>query len=370
MVLAIEAIKASNAPSLREAITAYFREEIRRGHLPPGSTIPATRELAALLGTSSPNIHHALTPLVKEGLITRDRKRGTIVAERPHELTCIAVYLYYWSLEILPTFQHALIAAFRQQLEARHIECRLVVDNLQQHGLQQIRHWAERGEIQGVIMPFAGVDTKSINAISRMPVPAVFHMEPNWAELSRQVVAGFRAQGSRRIGVVGSHRRLEGNPPHENAFYGYLRREAQTQGLELCPDWLQVVEDETGHLRTPDAKTRFAYERCGRLLDLPATVRPDGLFVFWDDLITGALLAILQRRLEAPRDLKLVVYRNWELDVVALPPCAMVGLSVATMAGKFIESLASQFHGQPPTDLNMDYELRIVPAPNPQESSP
>ena len=52
-------------------ISEQIRELIVSGRLEPGTKLPASAELAAKWQTHAATIHAALTPLVKEGLLTR-----------------------------------------------------------------------------------------------------------------------------------------------------------------------------------------------------------------------------------------------------------------------------------------------------------
>jgi len=58
-----------------------IREEIEEGSLTPGDSIPSERELADSFEVSRPTIRQALKELVNEGLLDRQKGRGTYVAE-------------------------------------------------------------------------------------------------------------------------------------------------------------------------------------------------------------------------------------------------------------------------------------------------
>jgi len=66
-----------------------LREQIVRGHWKPGDVIPAEPELCRGCGVSRTVVRQALTELALEGLIVRERGRGTFVA--PPKLTESAV---------------------------------------------------------------------------------------------------------------------------------------------------------------------------------------------------------------------------------------------------------------------------------------
>lgn len=68
---------------------AQLREILRRAierELPPGAPIASERELAERYGVSRLTVRSAIGPLVKEGLLTRVRGKGTFTAARRMEL--------------------------------------------------------------------------------------------------------------------------------------------------------------------------------------------------------------------------------------------------------------------------------------------
>lgn len=62
-------IKAIEAQRLYQQIAQQLRQLITSGEFPPGSRLPAERELAALLGVSRPSVREALIALEVEGWV-------------------------------------------------------------------------------------------------------------------------------------------------------------------------------------------------------------------------------------------------------------------------------------------------------------
>jgi len=58
-----------------------FREKIDTGELKPGDLVPSERELSEKYTISRPTIRQALKELVNEGLLRREKGRGTFVSE-------------------------------------------------------------------------------------------------------------------------------------------------------------------------------------------------------------------------------------------------------------------------------------------------
>ena len=66
-----------------QQLAAQLREEIVRGQLPPGSTLPKLTELAATHGVAVLTARRAIAVLEAEGLVEAVRRRGTVVRAQP-----------------------------------------------------------------------------------------------------------------------------------------------------------------------------------------------------------------------------------------------------------------------------------------------
>lgn len=73
------------------AIMRALREEIALGRLPPGARLPSEHELVRRFRVSRMTAHRALRELAAEGLVTRAVGSGSFVAERPLDLSVLAI---------------------------------------------------------------------------------------------------------------------------------------------------------------------------------------------------------------------------------------------------------------------------------------
>lgn len=69
--------------SLHASISARVESSIRAGTWPPGSRLPAERDLGRTFGVSRATIRHALDDLARRGLVRRRQGSGTYVAGPP-----------------------------------------------------------------------------------------------------------------------------------------------------------------------------------------------------------------------------------------------------------------------------------------------
>ena len=75
-------IQAIEAQRLYQQIAQQLRQLITSGEFPPGSRLPAERELAAQLGVSRPSVREALIALEVEGWVEVRTGSGVYVLER------------------------------------------------------------------------------------------------------------------------------------------------------------------------------------------------------------------------------------------------------------------------------------------------
>ena len=109
---------------LHSQLESRLRDLIQSGHVRPGASLPGELDLAAELGVSRHTIRHALGVLTAEGLLRRERGRGTTVvgaqAPPPFERSLGNFYAFTWEVrarggeqrsfvlerQILPAGQH------------------------------------------------------------------------------------------------------------------------------------------------------------------------------------------------------------------------------------------------------------------------
>lgn len=79
----IDAIRLDGAGPVYDQIRRAIRDLVVSGTWPPGTSVPPEHALMERLGASRMTVHRALVQLAREGLITRRRRSGTVVANPP-----------------------------------------------------------------------------------------------------------------------------------------------------------------------------------------------------------------------------------------------------------------------------------------------
>lgn len=81
--IGIDAVKLDGSGPVYDQIRRAIRDLVLNGMWPPGTSVPPEHALMERLGASRMTVHRALVQLAREGLITRRRRSGTIVASPP-----------------------------------------------------------------------------------------------------------------------------------------------------------------------------------------------------------------------------------------------------------------------------------------------
>lgn len=337
-------------------ITRHIRNLILSGELAPDTRLPPTRSLASRWHVQGRTVHAALTPLVQEGLLLRTPRRGTFVRERPTRLACVGVYEHLdFGQRPEAAFVRAVQKALDVRLAAAGIEMKLWVDTRPveasgQSALPSLFDACQRGEIQGVVFP---VTTKyHLEWQRKLPVAMAFGAtEPvpnavvydgiSFLECGLRELARL---GCKSVGLL-SNLATETTPsqglPHMNAqAYARFFDVMGELNLKVREHWIHAPK-----LHSPPSAERFGYERFKALW--ATTPHPDGLIVNDDVMARGVITALLEAGARVPRDLRLVLHRNKEIDLLCPFPATFLESSAEIQAKALMEQVERQFRGEP-----------------------
>ncbi len=312
--------------SLQRQITIFLRSLIRQDRLKANDKIPTVRELAQFWGTNIFTVQSAVAPLVSEGLIARRPRLGTFVRARSDRLNSVALYhnvplaldarnsfssrvhiglyarlcsmgvnCYSW-FDTRPESRETTPPPDMARLMREHMTQALIATSLNKYNLKWVRRM--------------GVPTAMMAGTS---VPGSVGLDDRL--MIRLALEELKAAGCRTVGVV-SHGetkgiKAEGGPFRDHPFYAKFLEEVAALGLVTAPDWIVAPAE-----RTPIE--RWGYEGMSRLL--ASSRRPDGLFVFPDTIAPGVFHALLEKRVKVPKQLKLTVHKNAEIELFSPVP--------------------------------------------------
>ena len=336
-------------------ISEQIRELIVSGQLQPGTKLPPTDELAVKWQTHVATIHAALTPLVKEGLLTRQPKIGTFVSKRRSRLSDVGIYYdsNIW-LNQANAFKRAVHVELARLLEAEKINARVWFDprNERQRGKPwgELVSAIERRAVQAVIA--TDIPDEVVAWLQSLPVLTAYFTPaalPNRVSLdfdqfAEASVALLKKQGCRSAGIISI---LEPGKPTsgrtgalKSDFYERFSSVCQEQGIEVRPGWMRMAHDFV----RDESQEEFGYNEFRQIWRQPQ--RPDGLVVFPDTSVPGVILSLLEQRVNVPDELKLVAHKHAEINFLCPLPITYLYSSTAQVARALLSQIERQFEGE------------------------
>ncbi len=339
--------------SVQRQISDQLRSEIVQGNLPAGTKLPSAVELSVSWGVSSCTVHNALTSLVKAGLLNRQRGTGTFVAERKKKLTCAAIYYgsaFWKGIEI--GFFRLLYSAIQAEFEKQGVKTRLIIDS-RNPGEQTtiyppLADAIRADEVQALIHSLGNRNITS--SLRKLSIPSALFTNgsaiPNNVSFDlRQFLEvsmdRLKREGCRTVGLI-SNMSLENEDGKHTPFHSYFVEVAGERGLEIKNSWIRSAPKQ---FLSPGKFERFGYDSFQAIWNQPE--RPEGLIVYPDEVVRGALMAIAESHISVPKDLKLALHRNEGIDILCPFPAAWATSSPTEAARALIGQIQRQFDGEP-----------------------
>jgi GntR family transcriptional regulator len=187
-----DAVQAQNGMPLHRRLETTLRALIERGQIATGAILPGELDLAAHLGVSRHTVRHALGVLSNEGLLRRERGRGTTVVSQPGpaliERSLSAFYAFAWEARARGVTQRSFV------LERKH--------SAADHTLAARLEVAEGTGVEHIVRLRTADDDPLVfessylpHALSRALDLASLELESVYDELER--LHGMRIEGAR-----------------------------------------------------------------------------------------------------------------------------------------------------------------------------
>lgn len=359
----IDGLEITRPKSMRSQIAEYLREEILCGRIKPGSSLPSTRALSEKWGTQTANVHAALTSLVQEGLITRRNGVGTIVNLRKKKLDTILIFERHDLSNPASKFQRLLLRLLRDELASRKIHCRIIHANQSPDPFNEIYSLVEKGQIQGIILP--STDRNERPWFEKLPVPFSCitsakiknRVSMDYHSMAEKVAEGLAAQGCSRAGMLLSFSNpsnpTESGEKERRDTIAAIKNRLAAKGIEVRDEWI-YTSDKSPSEDIPDYN-RYAFDGFNTIWS--SAEKPDGLFVFTDDLVSGTLIAMMAARLRVPEDIKPLFHRNSGSPLLCPVPCRFIENSVKDIAAGLVDLVVDQYHGREIKECAYGYSL-------------
>jgi len=362
-----------NAPKLKKHISyedqvgEVIREKVISGEFAAGEKIPSSREIAASLDTNSFTVLKALRDLQSEGLLISYPRRGIFVQKREEKLTCVGVYNGTSAKESL--YAHAVQEALTDELQKAGIEMDVWINSrpreLRGEPWELLVKAAERRRFQAFIG--IGIKMSEIEWQQKLPVPVAFLGAPpsfrnnvttdfrQFVEASLQELAG---QGCRSVGFLAPLIGVEGGcypDGSHDIFFDMLEHfmdVATDLGLTVKNDWMRVYN--LADFDPVQDQEQFGHEEFLKLWSAPE--KPEGLVVFPDTVARGLLLALREKQVRVPEELKLVLHKNESLGLFCPMPVTFMVSSERETAQALIEQVQKQFRGESCEPISLPFK--------------
>jgi len=342
-----------------QQISEQVRALILSRELPPGMKLPPTKELALKWKVPAASVQAALAPLVKEGFLVRIRKKGTFVIDR--NLTLERVGMYYdtavWRTNSLKQAVHVELIKL---CDSKGIKLETFFDSRKPQAratpLLEVVQAASIRRIQALIATDVAVDEAAW--IDRLPIPTAVFVEADhptkvdhdfnqFLDLS---LGRLKEQGCRSAGIIslrGPSKPAAGRAAATaGEFLRLFSKFCARHEISTRDEWIKGADE---FVVEREAQEKFGYDQLLRIWQLP--VRPEGLIVYPNTTSVGVITGALEKRLEIPRDLKLVLHKHKELDYLCPLPVSFVMSSVAHVAQALLKQIMRQFRGEPRTAI-------------------
>ena len=344
-------------------IADELRDQIVKQRLVGGSKLPTTRELATTWNASLGTIYNALQSLTKEGWIERVHGSGTFVTQFENRFACAGIY---HDRDVFTnedaSFTRTLHTCLLKQLSALGKETLVFVDsrpeNRQGRMLPALAEAIRHRRIQCLIAPT--LNDIDFPALIRLNVPTAFpnnrlnfhNVGFDLEDMLRKGVRSLAKQGCRTVGLLTS---MPVADPSVKVigdnFYPCFRQAAQAEGVTIHEHWIRKPPK---WIPSFDLK-RYGYEEFKKLWALPK--KPDGLIIYPDTVVRGAILAILKLGLQVPEQMKFVFHGNAHGRLLCPFPTTWVISDEAQMAAQLIQMIQKQFNGETVSSVSLPHSL-------------
>lgn len=296
-----------------ESLAGALEARILSGELPAGARLPPEQEQARRHGVTLPTIRRAMAMLEEKGLILRQRRRGTTVADRGRRMSQL-VYVGPLEGDVFDRLLGALSAAAqREKVRLTPINPALAADTWRAE-LDAVAAEADavivhEFDVPGVVAHLAGRPWRTVEVVNWMreapglPVAVGF----DYAKAVALAVQHLQQLGHTRIAFL-THDWTEHPEPGDlrppgNRGYALFQRAVQAAGLAATTSVIRMPA-ATDPARAPQASLQCL----AAALSVPE--RPTAILCDGDHRAASALLAAARLGLEVPADLSLIGIGN------------------------------------------------------------
>lgn len=340
-----------------QQMAQQLRALIQSGKFDSGSPLPSHRVLAAQFGIPVSTANLAIRSLVAEGLLIRRHGLGTFIKKRPHALRTVAIY-YQGNPLALPEARYlrALHACLLKRLAAEGM-CGETWNDVRPLG-ETHKPWLELAEacrcgaVDAIMAPslFAPGEHTWLNRLS-VPMSFVGPKPGNnrvaWAEgqLMQLACEALAHQGCHSVGLIMPWPTRSKDNTSTSETYGLWDEflpEVRRLGLATSDAWV-VTPDKMPVTSAPSAE-EWGYRAFMRIWR--ESEHPDGLIAISDVEALGVTMALMELGVRVPESLKLVYFKNAEINLFCPFAVTYVVNRADDVAVALLDMVRRQFAGE------------------------
>ena len=319
-----------------------------------GYRLPSENELVETHGVSRSTVRQALDQLERDGLISRQRGRGTFYTPgakgspaRDHLIgvsTSLSGYIY-----------SAIVRGAEEELSARGYHSvvgpNLLAEEIRLNVEQRNTQWCLDGLLFEPHVSERSVGISEV--VVRVKAFGIPYLMINWTSddsevpwiapddrrAGEMIAQHLLDRGHRRMGFVG----IRGHQPTQNRLAGF-RRKLQSSSVDLSSDLLILIDEKRLEDRNKDI-----HAATKQLLETRRPL-PTAIFFYSDQAAVEGYHAIKDAGLSIPEDISVISYDNSELGRALAPrlttmvhPKEELGRWAARMLLELIEEPAKAF---------------------------
>lgn len=334
-------------PIKREAIADYIREAIIGGQWAPGQAVPSRSELEQRFAATPVTVQRAVKPLIQDGFLRVDGRRGTFVSPKPPHLTRFAVVFPHNPRHpdpqngFLATLSEA-VATLRDQRGLDLVAFYRMHGDIREADYQELVREIHARKLAGIVFATAPYLLARTPILDAPGLPRVAIMDPMNLPGVKRIsfdYTGLLTLALRHLAACGRKRPCVVLP--NGGDWGDPLAIAHALGMEPRPEWIQIVDQ-----RNPRNCANL-----GRLLFSPNNrMRPDSMFIADDNtiapLVEGAKAA-LGAELSA---LTLVAHANFPARTCCEIPIKLFGYDIPQLLQQAVDMVLRQRQGLPVED--------------------
>jgi len=166
-------------------------------------------------------------------------------------------------------------------------------------------------------------------------------------------------QGCRSVGLIGpiDPEDVGSNPDaYSSHWLGILEHFVAVAGdlkLQVKNSWMQICRSRDWMRER--THSQFGYEGFMNLWGQPE--KPEGLVVYPDSVVTGTIMAIREKQVRVPKDLKLVLCKNETIDLFCPMPATFLVLSERDTARALMKQIQRQFRGESCEPISLPFKI-------------